>query len=305
MPHTCSILATTPGGIDRFLLKYNAALNKWIVGHFANISAGSGTTSTIVISSNCMDYNLNAVLGTLGAAETINLVVAQGVVVESSSSGTPAMDLSGIISGCTVNLTNLGYIIGKGGNGGTGAAMSYPGTGEVVTVATNGQPGGLAIKGPGSGCTFNATNGSGHIWGGGGGGGGGGVSYNLTSNSVSNGGGGGAGAGAAFGGNPGMLFNHNAGLAAATAGGNSTSGVNGTFGAAGAAGMSGSGSGASNGGAGGDFGAAGAAGVSNAVASVIMAPGTAGAAGAAISLGGGTVTWISGSGSPNVKGAVS
>jgi hypothetical protein len=36
------VLGTAPGSIDRFVLRYNTALTKWTVGHFANLNAGAG-----------------------------------------------------------------------------------------------------------------------------------------------------------------------------------------------------------------------------------------------------------------------
>jgi hypothetical protein len=299
------VLGTAPGSIDRFLLRYNANLNKWTAPHFANLNTGAGTTLPITISSNSIDWSLKAIIGTLGSPATINILVTKGTIMESSSTGTPAMDLSGLISGCTVNLTNLGYILGKGGRGGRGAGMAYPGSGATMTVAQAGQPGGKAILGPGSGCTFNITNGSGFIWGGGGGGGGGGASLNLGPTGIGNGGGGGAGSGAAFGGEPGLVAETSVGTALASAGGDSTSGVNGTFGAGGAFAATGSGGSGKAGGAGGDWGAVGTVGTADTTFSSQLAGGAAGAAGKAAELSGGTATFVSGSGSPNVKGVVS
>lgn len=301
------VLGTAPGSIDRFLLRYNLALNRWTAAHFPNMNTGAGTTLPITINSNCLDWNLNAVLGTLGSPATINILVTKGTIIESSSTGTPAMDLSGLISGCTVNLTNLGYILGRGGRGGRGGAGNYPGSGVTMTTGLSGQPGGQAIKGPGSGCTFNLTNGSGFIWGGGGGGGGGGTSISVSVNSVANAGGGGAGSGAAFGGEPGLLGNNVfGGFPTGAPGGDSTSGVNGTFGAGGAGAAAGSGS-AQSGGAGGDWGAVGTAGTADTTnpSADRSPPGGAGAAGKAIELSGGAATFVSGSGSPNVRGTVS
>jgi hypothetical protein len=298
-------LGTAAGAIDRFLLRYNFALNRWTAIQGPNLNSGAGTTLPITISSNSVDWNLKAIIGTLGSPATINILVAAGVVVESSSSGTPAMDLSGLISGCTINLTNLGYILGTGGRGGRGGGTGFPGSGVTYISALAGQPGGQAIKGPGSGSTFNITNGNGHIWGGGGGGGGGGVSNGQAVLGVANAGGGGAGSGGAFGGEPGLVGDPQVGAAVATAGGDSTSGVNGTFGAAGVQAVSGSGAHAQNGGAGGDWGAAGTAGANDTTFTYQMPGGAAGAAGKAIELSGGSATFISGSGSPNVKGVVS
>lgn len=298
------VLGTAPGSIDRFLMKYNLALNKWTVAHFPNLNTGAGTTLPITISSNCLDWNLKAVIGVLGSPATINILVAAGVVVESSSTGTPAIDLSGLISGCTINLTNLGYILGKGGRGGRGAGGNYPGSGAQMMAGQPGQPGGKAILGPGSGNTFNLTNGAGFIWGGGGGGGGGGASISASTPGGANGGGGGAGSGGAFGGEPGLVADPLGGSQAAQAGGDSTSGVNGTFGTGGSVGSVGVGH-AQPGGAGGDWGAVGIIGANDTTNTRQCPGGAPGPAGKAIELSGGAATFTSGSGAPNVKGAVS
>ena len=300
------VLGTAPGSIDRFLLRYNLALNKWTVGHFGNLNAGAGTTLPLTISSNCMDFNLNAVLGTLGSPATINILVTAGTVIESSGPGVPAMDLSGIISGSTINLTNLGYILGKGGYGADGAMAAYPGTGSTVLNAGNAGAGTMAIKGPGSGVTFNITNGAGYIWGGGGGGGAGGAYDGISSTGAGNAGGGGGGAGGGRHGRGGRCVFISGVIGPASDGGEGSSGVNGTFGAAGAGTAGGAGSfGAS--GAGGDWGAAGATGVNpgTTTAGHFGAFSAGGAAGKAIELSGGSATFVSGAGSPAVKGAVS
>jgi hypothetical protein len=297
------ILGTAAGSVDRFLLKYNAALNRWTVGHFANLNAGAGTTVPITVTGGTIDWSLKAIIGTLSGPATINILVAPGAIMTASSTGTAAMDLSGLISGCTINLTNQGYILGKGGRGGRGAGSGFPGVGTTHQYSRPGQPGGKAILGPGSGCTFNITNAAGFIWGGGGGGGGGGSSANQSSAGVANGGGGGAGSGAACGGEPGLVAEPQVGAALATAGGDSTAGVNGTFGAAGASASAGSGAAAGAGGAGGDWGAAGTAGVANTSFTYQVPAGAAGSAGKAAELSGGAATFVSGAG--NVKGAVS
>jgi hypothetical protein len=299
------VLGTAPGSIDRFNMVYNLGLNKWVVAHFGNINAGAGTTVPITISSNCLDWNLKAIVGTLGAPATLNILVTAGTVIEASSPGTPAMDLSGLISGCTINLTNLGYIQGRGGDGGDGALASYPGSGATVISAGNPLPGTMAIKGPGSGCTFNITNGAGFIWGGGGGGGGAGATNGNPTLGLGNGAGGGGGAG---GGRPGRGARGvfiTGGSVNASDGGAGTSGVNGTFGAAGASNAQGAGH-VGLAGAGGDWGTVGGDGT---VPSVVItgntgAFSTGGAAGKAIELSGGAATFLSGAGSPNVKGLV-
>lgn len=303
-------LGTAPGSIDRFIMKYNAALTRWTVGQFGNLNTGAGTTLPITISANCLNWSLKAIIGTLGSPATINILVPKGVIISSQVAGTPAMDLSGLISGCTVNLTNLGYIQGAGGNGGDGAAAAYPGSGTTVIGATKGKPGGNAILGPGSGCTFNITNGNGFIWGGGGGGGAGGAYDGIGGGTGSgNASGGGGGAGGGEGGRGGRSQYISGAYTPGTDGNDGTVGVNGTFGTAGNAGT-----GANQGGgqsgtsqSGGDWGTAGASGTNPATTTTgHYAPfTTGGAAGKAIELSGGAATFVSGSGSPNVKGAVS
>lgn len=291
------ILATTPGALDFFVMIYNTALTKWIVGHFANVSAAGGAQFQYTIAENTVDWNLLARVGSLGGPVTVNITISQGVMVQATCPGTPAMDLSGLPVSSTINIFNSGYVLGKGGQAGDGGsfARAVADIGPVVG-GTSGRPGGNAIKGVGSGITLNITNAAGHIWGGGGGGGGGGFTTpGGTVEAAGGGGGGGAGGGGAGSGGMGSLA------------GGSTRGVNGVDGSTGPLGTFGTGgAGATNGatgyagGSGGDWGAAGAAG-----AGATPTDGAGGTAGKAIELNGGTANFISGSGSPNVKGAVS
>ena len=300
-------LATAAGGIDVFHLRYNLALNKWIGGHFANINAGSGTSYAITLSRNVVDFNLAAVVGTLGAAATINLTIAQGTVVEASSATNAALDLSGILSGSTINLINNGYILGRGGDGGDGAIANYPGSGATVEAAGPALGGGKAINGPGSGLTFNITNANGHIWGGGGGGGGSGASDGGgggTGLGNGAGGGGGAGNGRRGKGARGVYIGGGSTIASDGIDGNMS--LTGTaYGSAGTGTNWGAGS-IGTAGAGGDWGTAGAAGTNpgSMPTGHSGAFSAGGAAGKAIELNGGAATFISGSGTPNVKGAV-
>jgi hypothetical protein len=214
------------------------------------------------------------------------------------------MDFTGFSASATVNLVNNGRIMGCGGSGGDGGfAQDTSDGGELIKFPRAGTSGGDAIKGPGAGVTFSITNAQGRIYGGGGGGGGGGLSHtdNSTSHAVGGGGGGGAGGGRAGRGDKvGDQFN------SAT----STDGGNGTFvdAAAGGTGGTGGEQGGSddggNGGAGGDWGANGTIGDSPTGADIDITGGSAGLAGKAINQAGGTASFVSGSGSPNVKGAV-
>lgn len=301
------VLGTGAGAVDKFAMTYNAALNKWLVSQTPNLNAGSGTTLPITIASNCQDWNLKAILGTLSAPATINILVNPGVIIEASSPQVPAMDLSGLISGCTINLLNLGYILGHGGDGGDGAVASFPGSGATVLSASLGKPGGKAILGPGSGSTFNITNANAFIWGGGGGGGAGGAYDGVASgNGLGNAGGGGGGAGNGKGGRGGRGVMITGGSVIAQDGGDAGTGPNGTFGAAGSGTSNGAGQfGTSQ--PGGDWGTVGANGTNPGTATVghtgVFSAG--GAAGKAIELSGGTAVFVSGAGAPNVKGAVS
>lgn len=290
-------LTTTAGAVDMFLMTYNATLNKWLVRTFLNIAAPSGATYNYRITENTVDWNLVAKVGTPGGSVTVNITVEQGVIIQATCTETPAMDLSGLPSGSTVNLTNLGYVIGKGGDGGDGGASTQALPSYALTAvigANGGESGGDAILGPGSGRTFNITNANGRILGGGGGGGGGSVTSALVASSAASGGGGGGGAGGGGRGRAKSLS-----ISVGTGGSDGSPGSTGPSGAGGGGGggsSAGSNTGYS-GGAGGSYGAAGSVDGSGGVGG--------GAAGKAIELAGGTANFFSGSGSPNVEGSVS
>jgi hypothetical protein len=300
------VLSTVPGGIDRFLIKYSALLGKHVVGHFASIGAG-GTTTGVNISGNATNFNLFAAAGQPSGVVTVNVTVAPGVILTSADNLSAALDVSGFASGSIINLTNLGYIIGKGGDGANGGWASYPGSGTSIASSNLAGAGGPAINGPGTGVTLNITNAAGHIWGGGGGGGGGGAYDGFASgNGCGNAGGGGGGAGGGKGGIGGLGVYISGGNAL---GGN---GVNGTIGVSGAGGAAGTGTAAGTAiigvaGAGGAYGTAGSTGVapSTATAGHTAVFSAGGAAGKAINLNSGTGVFVSGGTAPNVIGAVS
>lgn len=302
---TAPVLSTSAGGVDRFLLKYNAALGKHVVAHFASIGAG-GSTTGVAISGNAVNLNLFAAAGQPSGIVTVNATVAPGVILSSADNLAAALDVSGFTSGSTINLTNLGYIIGKGGDGANGGWASYPGSGSSIASSNLASGGGPAINGPGSGVTLNITNASGHIWGGGGGGGGGGAYDGSGSgNGCGNAGGGGGGAGGGKGGTGGLGVYISGGNAL---GGNGINGTIGVSGAGGAAGVGTVGGTAIVGvaGAGGAYGTAGSTGVAPTTATVghtaIFSAG--GAAGKAINLNSGTAVFVSGGTAPNVIGVV-
>ena len=129
---------------------------------------------TATISSNTQNYNLLTAMQAAGyvngSAYTVNLTINSGVYVWSNSTSLAGFDTGAITGTGTINLTNNGFIIGKGGDAGNNSNLG----------TTTGQNGGPAIS---TSRNIIITNNS-YIAGGGGGGGGGGP-----------GGGGGAGGG--------------------------------------------------------------------------------------------------------------
>ena len=297
-------LSTAPNAVDKLRGRYDALDSVWRCDFVANYTPGTvAATTGIVISSNEEDVDIYARAGSPAGAVTVSVTVNTGCVVRASTTAIPAMSLVGFAVNSIITLTNNGYILGKGGNGGSGAECGQVGaTFTDFCGASAGRVGGPAIKCPIAGSIFTIFNASGRIWGGGGGGGGGGGTCGGAG-SYGNGGGGGAGAGGGFGGIPGK----SGGVAAIITadGANSGTGPNGVFGAGGVA-VSGGGGAGGAGGAGGDWGANGVAGVAPAPSTAVMPPGTFGVAGKAIDLNGNATTTIStGSGAPNVKGLVS
>lgn len=302
-------LATSPNAKDLFLLVHDAATGLWIVGHFGSVSAGSSANYNLTLSGSQTDVSLAALLGTVAAPATVNLTIAQGAVIQAGSVGSYALDCAGALPvGSVLNIFNNGYIQGRGGNGGDGAGASYEVGGSANTAtelqARAGRAGGPAMRAPEAGITTNITNANGRIRGGGGGGGGGGCSLTGGGNRTANGGGGGGGAGGGLAGRGGNA--QRAGVAAAGSDGlDGSSGVNGAAGTGGGGNGAGGSAGGGVGGAGGAWGAAGTAGAAHTTNTQDYVEGAGGAAGKAIELNGGTVAFVSGSGSPNVEGAVS
>lgn len=262
---------------------------------------GGGTSHTYVIASDCQNFNLLDRIGSApGTSLTVTIIVAQGVHVTSASTTTPAMDLTGLHTGSTINLTNLGLIMGKGGEGGNGGSeyndSGGPGIGPYFG-GDYGRDGGIAIKGPGSGITLNITNAAGYIFGGGGGGGGGGFVGAGGDEAISAGGGGG-GAGGGRGGDADPVIVKGGASVIRGADGADGSVDRAGAAAAGGTGVKSGGTTVGNGGAGGTWGADGADGTST-------NHGVGGTAGLAVSKVSGTVTFVSGGTAPQLKGTVS
>ncbi len=178
------------------------------------LSSASGATEfTVNTISSTNSFDLTTILTGLGwdgvSATTVTINIPSGVIVGSTSTGTPGITIS-LPVGSTVILNNEGRIQGRGGDGGRGD-----------DTQTLGGDGGTALN---TNVSTTIDNLSGEIWGGGGGGGGGGGSTN-TNPPGSGGGGGGGGAGTNGGsGGPGGSGSSSSGSAGsagtATAGGN-------------------------------------------------------------------------------------
>lgn len=118
----------------------------------------------------------------------VNVRIAQGVVVGSTSSSTPAIVTgSWPVGMAPINVENNGYIVGRGGNGGAGGfivALLGAGAGSFSTLSEiqggNGQDGGDAFE---LNHDVNLTN-NGVIGGGGGGGGGNGAAVGTGGSSA-------------------------------------------------------------------------------------------------------------------------
>jgi hypothetical protein len=294
-------LSGVANSLDRLRFTYNLARDEW-VGE-ATLSLGAGSTVGLVLQGNEQDVRIFERVGSPAGVVTVNLTLEAGYILSATSTATAALDTSGFASGTVINFTNRGLVAGKGGQGGQGGH----GESRVSSNEDDEKPGGTgyaggpAILGPGSGRTLNVINSAGFVWGGGGGGGGGGATYLATGVPAAGaGGGGGGGAGAGSPGPVGQAYQIVSGVG--TSGGAGLSGAGGTGGSG--VNLNGA-SGAGNGGNGGTWGTAGSAGASPTGSGTNVAGGSGGAAGKAVDLNGGTVNFISGSGSPNVMGLVS
>lgn len=238
---------------------------------FIDSAAGSPADSerVLYIDQDTNNFNIrtehDALFQAPVSGDIVRVRIAAGVVVGSSSTGTPAMQSGSWPTGIEIFIENLGRIAGAGGGGGKGGLKQ---TGESPD-GLPGEAGGLALS---VAVAVKFYNIDGVIAGGGGGGGGGASAINF----VHSGGGGGGGAGRAAG--------------TAGTGGNNNA-TDGTLTAAGAGG-----SGVGDGGTGGAGGAPGQVGSSGA-STADYTGGAAGAAGAAIS-GVSNISWVDANDSP-------
>ena len=182
----------------------------------------------------------------------LEITIAQGVLVGSSSTSTAALSVNSFPEGSRAKLINLGSIIGRGGSGGAGG---YPSNWGGNPVGGSGGTGGNALN---LAVDVTIDNSAGEIFGAGGGGGGGGAYEGGGAYLIGGGGGTGAGSqGGATGGGGGQ-----SGTITVQVGGSNDSdyetitvssgngGSGGTYAAGGGSGAAGGYSGGSGGGAG-------------------------------------------------------
>lgn len=261
--------------------------------------------STIVaeLSGTCTNVVTSSIFENFTVPRTYHLHIKSGAIVFALTTN-PALTLSAVPNGSTMIVSNDGSIYGKGGAGGDA------GTGVCATAsAGNGQSGRSGNVALSMSCDVIIDNINGAIFGGGGGGGGGGIAIYPGSSIGAGGGGGGGGQsytlGSALGGGIGALACSNphygsSGDASTVAGpGNGGSGTSTavlTFEVAGGNG--------GNGGAWGAAGNAGTEGTATAGSAYSSNGGSGGAAGKSIIKNGNTLTFMSGDGAANVKGAI-
>lgn len=263
---------------------------------------------TLRITSDVDEYNIYTEAGSPGRAVEVIVIVDSGVVVGSTSPGTPAMDTgSGWANGSSILIINHGDILGRGGTGGHGCGDSW------VPQAEDGHDGGDALN---LQIDTYIDNTDGNIYGGGGGGGGGGGWGAGTSNDTVGGGGGGGGAGGGAGGTGGTT-NTQAGDdsevngSPGSAGSNTTGGGGGNSGSSSLACIGSQSSNCGDGGAGGASGQGGSSGANMCWNGLCLgfdnysnSGGAGGAAGKAVDLNSNSAIWRGGNNSSQVKGDV-
>ncbi len=297
-------LTPNANAIDRVFMRYHSATATWRGIYSLNISSGAspGVIPDITITGGHMNVDAYAMAGKPAGAVTFTFTIDDGSSIGSVSPASPALDFAGFAAGSTIHIVNRGVVHGRGGRGGRGAFAGDVASANLYGDATAGGPGGDAIRLPSAATTVNITNVDGRILGGGGGGGGGPVTHDGDGSNVGvGGGGGGGGAGGGIGGDGGSVVSANG-----APGLDGTVGRNGTFGTGGTGADTGGTGTAGSGADGGAYGTAGGTPSPLTANTFDGAPGTGGTAGKAINVNGGTApTFVSGSGSPNVEGAVS
>lgn len=261
-------------------------------------------SKSVTIAANTTNYTLNpaAVSGYSSGKTDVTFTVNSGVYLYSTSTGTPALTISGFAAGDTITVVNNGYIMGMGGAGGGNTSVTAGGNaislGFNTTITNNAYIGGGG--GGGGGSTSGYTSGAG------GGGAGGGAGAAIT-NYITGSGGAGGGVGAS-GSNGGYASVSKFTAVGGGGGGRIMPGTGGagygqgSGGRGGGAGGGGGGIGAGNGGSGGAAGGGGGGGVGGGGGGWGASGGSGAAGGKAIALNGYTATR---NGSGTTYGAVS
>jgi len=230
------------------------------------------------------DVDVWADAGSPTDAPGVYIIVASTVVISSSAPGVPAMDFSGFTAGTVVTLVNNGIIEGSGGAGAIGAdwVVSHSGCGGGGAGDTAG-PGGNGLGSDADGSP--GTSGTSGV------GGAAGVAGFDAPFDDGNGSDAQAGGDAILGGAVDFFITNGSGYILGGGGGGGSGDI-----------RIDAPSDIADGGAGGNHGVAGAAAPS--VSSPVYFGGNPGAGGYAIRYTTGSVTFESGSGSPNVEGTV-
>ena len=144
---------------------------------------------TQTISGATVNYNLRTQLTNAGwnGTDDVEATITNNSTIYSNSTSVVAFEMRPALpAGSIVTVVNNGYIIGKGGQGGTGGGFNIPpSTSKTVpgynTIynATNGAAGGYAFA---TASTVYIPTGTARIWAGGGGGGGGRGRYGYALN---------------------------------------------------------------------------------------------------------------------------
>ena len=136
----------------------------------SNSSAFCSGATEVKITADANNVNLFSLAGSPTSPGKWQFTINNGVVVSSADTTTPAMDTGIFPAGSTVCLLNRGFILGRGGAGGSGRDGGVTGSGATGQGPQPGKAGGTALV-----LNYPVTiSNQGAIWGGGGGGGGGG-----------------------------------------------------------------------------------------------------------------------------------
>ena len=146
------------------------------------VAANTRRAIAVTISTNQTDYTFTASSepGYSAGQSDITLTVNSGIYVIASSTATAALITTGFTAGDTLTISNLGYILGKGGNGSTftNPTIGAAGVGGTalslgISATLDTQTGYIGGGGGGGGTTYVTAKSSNFpVYGGGGAGGG-------------------------------------------------------------------------------------------------------------------------------------